>query len=66
MPQYVLGHLDRLNTIATSLSAYPGLFLTGAAYRGIGIPDCIRDGSETATLVIRYLTEGRVGTPNRV
>lgn len=65
MPQYVLGHLERLDAITTSLSAYPGLFLTGAAYRGIGIPDCIRDGSETATLVIRYLTGGRVGTAKR-
>lgn len=55
MPQYTLGHLERLETIQVSLSPYKGLYLTGAAYRGIGIPDCIRDGSETAGAVVRYL-----------
>jgi len=55
MPQYTLGHLDRLEEIKVSLSNYKGLYLTGAAYRGVGIPDCIRDGSETAAEVIRHL-----------
>jgi len=59
MPQYTLGHLERLELIRGSLSRYPGLALTGAGYRGIGIPDCIRDGSETAVAVIRYLAEPR-------
>jgi len=56
MPQYTLGHLDRLEALQRSLDNYRGLFLAGAAYRGIGIPDCIRDGTETATSVMRYLT----------
>ncbi len=55
MPQYTLGHLDRLEEIKISLGSYKGLYLTGAAYRGVGIPDCIHDGSETAVAVIRYL-----------
>ena len=38
------------------LAGYPGLYLAGAAYRGIGIPDCIRDGTEAAKAVIRGLT----------
>lgn len=59
MPQYVLGHLDRVTAITTALSAYPGLFLAGAAYRGVGIPDCIRDGTETAQAVVRHLVEPR-------
>ncbi len=59
MPQYTLGHLERLELIRGSLSRYPGLALTGAGYRGIGIPDCIRDGAETAAAVIRYLAEPR-------
>lgn len=58
MPQYTLGHLERLETIQSSLSRYRGLCLTGAAYRGIGIPDCIRDGSEAADAVLRYVTGG--------
>lgn len=62
MPQYTLGHLERLETIHHSLSPYRGLYLTGAAYRGIGIPDCIRDGSDTAEAVLRYAT-GRGSRP---
>jgi oxygen-dependent protoporphyrinogen oxidase len=59
MPQYTLGHLDRLDSIQRSLDRYPGLVLAGAAYRGIGIPDCIRDGAEAAATVIRFLTASR-------
>lgn len=59
MPQYTLGHLDRLETIQRSLDRYPGLVLAGAAYRGIGIPDCIRDGTEAAGGLIRLFTGGR-------
>jgi oxygen-dependent protoporphyrinogen oxidase len=59
MPQYTLGHLERLETIQRSLDRYPGLVLAGAAYRGIGIPDCIRDGMEAASAVIRSLTASR-------
>ena len=59
MPQYTLGHLDRLDTIQRSLDRYPGLVLAGAAYRGIGIPDCIRDGTDAAAAVIRFLTGAR-------
>jgi len=59
MPQYTLGHVDRLESIQQSLDRYPGLVLAGAAYRGIGIPDCIRDGTEAATTVIRYFTGNR-------
>lgn len=59
MPQYLVGHLERLAHIGTALSAYPGLFLAGAAYRGIGIPDCIRDGAETAAAVLAHLSGAR-------
>jgi protoporphyrinogen/coproporphyrinogen III oxidase len=48
MPQYVIGHRDRVKNIRQRLSACPGLYVTGAAYEGLGIPDCIRDGKETA------------------
>jgi protoporphyrinogen/coproporphyrinogen III oxidase len=59
MPQYTLGHLDRLETIQRSLDRYPGLLLAGAAYRGIGIPDCIRDGTDAASGIIRLFAGGR-------
>jgi len=48
MPQYTLGHLDRLALIDQRLAAHQGLFLAGAAYRGVGIPDCIQSGEEAA------------------
>jgi protoporphyrinogen/coproporphyrinogen III oxidase len=53
MPQYQVGHLQRLDKIQGQLQSYRGLYLTGSAYRGIGIPDCIRDGTETAERVLR-------------
>jgi oxygen-dependent protoporphyrinogen oxidase len=59
MPQYTLGHLDRLNQIEGALSRYGGLVLTGAGYRGVGIPDCIRDGAIAADRVVRYLSGER-------
>ncbi|MDH4187698.1 MAG: protoporphyrinogen oxidase [Nitrospira sp.] len=59
MPQYTLGHLDRLNQIEAALSRYGGLVLTGAGYRGVGIPDCIRDGAVAADRVVRYLSGER-------
>lgn len=41
MPQYTMGHLDRRCRIDERLTEHPGLILVGAAYRGVGIPDCI-------------------------
>jgi len=55
MPQYNLGHLARLATIEERLPHNPGLFLAGAAYRGVGIPDCIREGENAAMGVLRYV-----------
>lgn len=60
MPQYVLGHLERLDEIERALSRFGGLVLTGSAYRGVGIPDCIRDASMAADRVVRYLSGERV------
>ncbi|MBH0193475.1 MAG: protoporphyrinogen oxidase [Nitrospira sp.] len=56
MPQYTLGHLHRLAQLEAALSRYPGLVLTGAGYRGVGIPDCIRDGALAADQIVRHLS----------
>jgi oxygen-dependent protoporphyrinogen oxidase len=56
MPQYVLGHLDRVEQAEVALSRYGGIVLTGSAYRGVGIPDCIREASLAAGKVVRYLS----------
>jgi oxygen-dependent protoporphyrinogen oxidase len=53
MPQYVLGHPERLARIDALVSGHPGLALAGAAYRGVGVPDCIRSGEEAAESVVR-------------
>jgi oxygen-dependent protoporphyrinogen oxidase len=53
MPQYPPGHLERVEAIERAVEALPGITLAGACYRGIGIPDCIRQGAEAA----RRLTE---------
>ncbi len=48
MPQYELGHLERVRRIDEHLSRLPGLELAGNAYSGTGIPDCIRSGETAA------------------
>jgi protoporphyrinogen/coproporphyrinogen III oxidase len=55
MPQYVLGHPERLERIDELLEGHPGLALAGAAYRGVGIPDCIESGERAADSVARAL-----------
>ncbi|MEW6542179.1 MAG: protoporphyrinogen oxidase [Nitrospirota bacterium] len=57
MPQYVLGHQNRLEAVQVALNPFKGLYLTGSAYRGIGIPDCIKDGADTAALILQHFTE---------
>lgn len=48
LPRYEVGHLDRVAGIARGLAAAPGLILTGAAYGGVGLPDCVRQAREAA------------------
>jgi len=55
MPQYVLGHLDRVGTIRRKLARHPGLYLTGIAFDGVGIPDCIHAAESTADAVLDAL-----------
>ncbi len=55
MPQYAVGHLDRLREIESRLAAQPGLYLAGNGYRGVGIPDCIRSAAAAAAGAVRYL-----------
>jgi oxygen-dependent protoporphyrinogen oxidase len=55
MPQYVLGHPERLERIDEALERHRGLALAGAAYRGVGIPDCIESGERAAESVARSL-----------
>lgn len=49
MPQYVVGHADRLAALDAELAALPGLSLTGAAYRGVGLAGCVAQAEAVAT-----------------
>lgn len=51
MPQYELGHGERTGLVESMVADLPGLHLTGNAYRGVGIPDCIRMAKEVAQRV---------------
>jgi oxygen-dependent protoporphyrinogen oxidase len=55
MAQYTVGHKTRIDHIRKIVSSAPGLALAGNAYGGIGIPDCIRSGSEASTKLLADL-----------
>jgi oxygen-dependent protoporphyrinogen oxidase len=55
MPQYTLGHLERIAAIDAAVASVPGLALAGNAYRGVGIPDCIASGEAAADRVLEML-----------
>ncbi|HEY2960903.1 MAG TPA: protoporphyrinogen oxidase [Pyrinomonadaceae bacterium] len=55
MPQYEVGHLDRVQSIENELQKIPNLWLAGNAYRGAGIPDCIRSGEAAAEGLVKSL-----------
>jgi len=52
MAQYGVGHLDRLDRMERLRQQLPGLALAGNAYRGIGVPDCVRSGRDAAKSVV--------------
>jgi len=56
MPQYNLGHPEKLKQIDSALEKYSGLALAGSGYRGIGIPDCIRSGEIAVEKIARELS----------
>ena len=63
MPQYHVGHLDRVGEIESLAGRIPGLHLAGAAYGGVGIPDCVRSGERAAAAAIASLTAMKRAAP---
>ncbi len=55
-PQYDIGHLERVSQMHQNCARIPGLYLAGAAFEGVGIPDCIHQGQQAAEKVLDYLT----------
>lgn len=56
MPQYTVGHKERIKMVTTSLQAeLPGVFIAGSSYGGLGLPDCIDQGEEVVQKVLTFL-----------
>jgi oxygen-dependent protoporphyrinogen oxidase len=51
MAQYTVGHEKRLREIEGLVGNIPGLYLAGNAYRGIGLPDCVKAGKDAASKI---------------
>ncbi len=55
LPQYNVGHLDRVARIRAAVSDQPGLAVAGAAYDGVGIPACVATAKAAAGQALRHL-----------
>lgn len=58
MPQYTIGHDERVKWIDERVASIPGLYLAGSAYHGIGISDSIRYGESVAKKIIHQFEKG--------
>ena len=54
MPQYHIGHLDRLARLNRALEGEPTLALCGNSFTGVGLPNCIHTGEEAAEKVVKW------------
>jgi oxygen-dependent protoporphyrinogen oxidase len=59
LPQYTVGHLDRVARIRDAVAAQPGLAVCGAAYDGVGIPACVATARLAASQVTAFLAARR-------
>ncbi|GAA3128811.1 protoporphyrinogen oxidase [Planomonospora alba] len=62
LPQYNVGHLDRVARIRAAVAEQPGLALCGAAYDGVGIPACIATARTAAARVLDHLGSRESGS----
>jgi oxygen-dependent protoporphyrinogen oxidase len=56
MPQYDVGHLARVAEIERLVAPIPAFAIAGAAYRGVGSPDCVRSGETAADTIFAKLS----------
>ncbi len=52
MPQYTLGHLERIGLIEDRCARIPGFAIAGGSYRGVGVPNCIESGERAASKIL--------------
>jgi oxygen-dependent protoporphyrinogen oxidase len=55
IPQYVIGHIDRVARIEAAAARQPGLFITGNAYHGVAMGDCAEQGEIVAARVASFV-----------
>lgn len=55
MPQYTMGHLDRMDELEALIGQTPGLALAGGSYRGVGVPNCLEGGEKAVSKVLGEL-----------
>ena len=60
IPQYDLGHLDRVATIDQALAELPGLWVAGNSYHGIAVNACVEEAPKVADAVINHLKRSGV------
>ncbi len=58
MPQYRVGHLEWVEAVEREVGYLPGLYLAGASYRGVGVPECFGQGLAAARSVLECLFPG--------
>ncbi|NTX39631.1 protoporphyrinogen oxidase [Myxococcus sp. CA033] len=58
IPQYTVGHLERMAAVDQGLGRWPGLHLAGNAYKGVGLNDCIRNGLQLADALLAASPRG--------
>jgi protoporphyrinogen/coproporphyrinogen III oxidase len=56
LPQYTVGHLDRIARIRADVARQPGLAVAGAAYEGVGIPACVATARSAVGQILTYLS----------
>ena len=56
-PQQEVGHAELMKHIDARLASHPGLFISAAGFRGVGIPDCIADARSTAGSAAEYVRQ---------
>jgi oxygen-dependent protoporphyrinogen oxidase len=66
MPQYYVGHKQRVEQIDQSLSRLPGLYFAGNAYEGVGMPQCIHSGEQAAQRLVQAFQDATTLQPGYV
>jgi oxygen-dependent protoporphyrinogen oxidase len=52
LPQYLVGHRERVAAVRSAVAEVPGLGIAGAAFDGVGVPACIRDGRRAVAALL--------------